>query len=658
MKKLAAILIALFCMVGCGHAQNTESVPVVLAASNGLTVIGKNPIEVERGEKAVFSVKIPDGYTIESLTPDVVYNKQMGTVTLSNVEYPTTVKLSVKEQKMIRLKLKAEGEGQIAGSREGTIEAGSAVSLSAKSEDGHVFLGYTFGKSLRNGGGLLSAESEFTYIAEQTGTLYANFASPEDTIIYYDLNGGHLKNSDSTQFIQIVEQTFHLCPNALPDTGMFVRDGYVLAGYSTEPDGSGTFYAPGWNVGLADDALTTLYAVWLKETPADRFTFTKSDTYMTISGYTGGPCEQLVLPTYADGLPVKAITEGAFTDIECEEIFIPRTITKIADRAFRNCSFSVCRFSDSVTVVLDTSFDSCPNFSTLIIGAVREPTYQTTQHGTYSVKYERLMSTDSRKMVITAGSSSAYGFLSAQFINELAAAGHEGWDVVNYACHFETPGRFYIDVISHFLNEGDVLLHSPEPLPAQLGSNDMTAVMWQFFEGAYEAFSLVDIREYDKLFSSFSEFNMTRSYMPATSYEDHWVGVNNFGDVDYFKSGQFDGYIGGQGMFNFASSFIRSEELNTVYDRAAANGASVWLTFAPVNEGAVLPPSQKRSMQEDYMQFMRDNLHAVVISDVADQIWKGRYMHDTNLHLSTEAAKLRTTMIAQDFIRQLEADKQ
>ena len=645
------------CITGCTETQSAPAVPIILADTDNLKIIGENPVRVKRGENAVFSVEIPDGYTIESSDPEVSYNKQLGTITLSDVTYPTTVKVRVKKQKFINVSLKADGNGTITSDQTGRIEKGSEISLSAKTDNGYLFIGYSKDKPLRKGGKFLSPEPDFQYIAEETGAVYANFTKDNDTVILYNLNGGSVDGTDAALYYQVTEQTFHLCPNTLPDTGIFSREGYALAGYSTEPDGSGTFYAPGWNVIPEENKPLTLYAVWMEETPADQFTFSSAASQMIITGYTGGKSDRIVIPSSVGTLPVTAIAKGAFTDADCQEIYIPRSVTSIADGAFRNCSFSVCRFSDSVTDISDKAFDNCTNFSTLIIGAVRQPAYQATQHGTYSVKYERLMTASSPKMVITAGSSSAYGFLSEQFINELAAADHEGWDVVNYSCHYQTPGRFYIDVITNFLNEGDVLLHSPEPLPAQLGSNDITAVMWQFFEGAYEAFSLVDIREYEYVFSAFTEYNKTRLYMPDTSYEDHFEGVNIYGDCDFYKTGQYDGYIGGQGMFNFNTALINPERLNTVYDRAALKGASVWLTFAPVNENAVLTPSQKRSKQEEYMQFIRDNLHVTVISDVADQMWNGKYMYDTNLHLSTEGARLRTSMIAEDFIRALEADK-
>lgn len=641
-------------LFGCAEEKTDGKTTVMLAEAEGMTIIGKNSLSVGRGEKAVFSVEIPDGYTITCLTPDTVYNKQMGTITLENTVYPTTIKVQVQKQELVRVTVHPEGGGTVQSDRDGKLEAGTVMHLSAQADDGYAFIGFSEGASLKNGGTYLTDTPEYAYVAEKHTSLYANFASENDTVLFYDLNGGHLRDSDSESYCQIVTQTFHLCPNTLPDTGLFERDGYVLAGYNSQADGSGTFYGCGWNVDMKEQPMVSLYAVWLPETPEDQFTFRKSGSNAVITGYTGDSCDILVIPEYLDGTAVTGIAAGAFTDVECREIFLSRNIIAVADGAFRNCTFSVCRFSDSIIDISDRAFESCTEFSTLMIQAVRKPTYQTTQHGSYAVKYERLMTTSSPKMVITAGSSSAYGFLSAQFIEKLAENGYGNWDVVNYACHYQTPGTFYIDVISHFMNEGDVLLHSPEPLAAQLGSRKLTAVMWQFFEGAYEAFSLVDIREYETVFSSFAEYNQTRQYMPDTSYEDHWDGVNEYGDCDFFKYGQYDGFVGGQGMFNFNSDLIKTDALNTVYDRITAQGAYVWLTFAPVNEGAVLPPSRNRKMQESYMDFIREKLHVTVISDVADQIWNGKYMFDTNLHLSTEGAKLRTDMLADDFMRQLD----
>ena len=217
-----------------------------------------------------------------------------------------------------------------------------------------------------------------------------------------------------------------------------------------------------------------------------------SGSGVTLTGYADDGADIVVIPETISGEKGTAIAEGTFSGTEFEEIFISRNITTIADGAVKNCGLKVCRMSDSVVNISDCAFADCDDFSTLIINAVCTPTYQNTQHGSYAVKYERLMTSRSPKLIITSGSSSAYEFLSEQFIGEIGEAGCGDWDVVNYACHYQTPGVFYIDVISNFISAGDVVLHSPEPLAAQLGSVKITPVMWQFFEGAYEAFSLVD----------------------------------------------------------------------------------------------------------------------------------------------------------------------
>lgn len=583
---------------------------------------------------------------MECLTPGVEYNSSTHKVTLSDVTYPITIKVNVKKREMFSFSIVSDGGGTVSSDCGDKVEGGDTVKISAAAEEGYEFVGYSVGKSLRDGGMYFSSSADETYTVNGNTELYANFVSPEDFVIMYDLSGGYALGSEMTKYCQISSEDFHLCPNTLPDTGIFVREGYVLAGYT---DIAGKFYGCGWNIVMPEGNRAELSAVWLKETPAERFTYTVSGSGVTLTGYDDGGADIVVIPETISGEKVTAIAEGTFSGAEFEEIFISRNITTIADGAVKSCGLKVCRLNDSVVNISDCAFADCDDFSTLIINAVRTPTCQNTQHGSYAVKYERLMTSRSPKLIITSGSSSAYGFLSEQFIGEISEAGCGDWDVVNYACHYQTPGVFYIDVISNFISAGDVVLHSPEPLAAQLGSVKITPVMWQFFEGAYEAFSLVDIREYELLFDSFAEFNQTRAYMPETSYSDHWEGVNVYGDVDFYKRGQYDGFVGGQGLFSFNPDLISSDNLNRVYDKVTEHGGYVLMTFAPVNSGAVLPPSKDRKNQLKYMDAIEENLHVTLISDVEDQVWNGKYMFDTNLHLSTEGASLRTSKLSRDF---------
>ena len=102
-----------------------------------------------------------------------------------------------------------------------------------------------------------------TNIKWGTGTLEASYTATQK--VTYHANGGVLFGH-ADFFCCAYEDDYYYFPNTLPDLGYFTRDGYVLAGYNTAPDGSGTFVGCGWNA-LTEEGTAELYAVWLPVTP-------------------------------------------------------------------------------------------------------------------------------------------------------------------------------------------------------------------------------------------------------------------------------------------------------------------------------------------------------------------------------------------------------
>ena len=64
-------------------------------------------------------------------------------------------------------------------------------------------------------------------------------------------------------------------PYGREDDGRFTRDGYVLLGYSTDPDGSGELILPGhkYKLDLPKEMQMVLYCVWQKASDASNFTY-------------------------------------------------------------------------------------------------------------------------------------------------------------------------------------------------------------------------------------------------------------------------------------------------------------------------------------------------------------------------------------------------
>ncbi len=70
---------------------------------------------------------------------------------------------------------------------------------------------------------------------------------------------------------------------------------------------------------------------WLK------YELSEDGTYYTIVGVTDRVEENLVIPSTYEGLPVKAIREGAFSAYRITSVYLPASITEIGEEAFVGC---------------------------------------------------------------------------------------------------------------------------------------------------------------------------------------------------------------------------------------------------------------------------------------------------------------------------------
>jgi uncharacterized repeat protein (TIGR02543 family)/LPXTG-motif cell wall-anchored protein len=96
----------------------------------------------------------------------------------------------------------------------------------------------------------------------------AQWAKPEDVVyLRYDPNGGTptALYPSETGFAYKKNATAIVWENTSQDgTTWYLRPGYIFKGWNTEPDGSGTSYAPNATITLTRP-LTTLYAQWEKD---------------------------------------------------------------------------------------------------------------------------------------------------------------------------------------------------------------------------------------------------------------------------------------------------------------------------------------------------------------------------------------------------------
>ena len=147
----------------------------------------------------------------------------------------------------------------------------------------------------------------------------AQWAKAEDVVyLRYDPNGGTPGDiyPNETGFAYKKNATAAVWDNAKVDgTAWFSRSGYTFTGWNTEPDGSGTAYAPDASIVLTEP-ITTLYAQWERNTHTLSLHKIDSDSKKPLPGAIFG------LYCYEDGefRLAKTLTTGSDGRISFPEL--------------------------------------------------------------------------------------------------------------------------------------------------------------------------------------------------------------------------------------------------------------------------------------------------------------------------------------------------
>lgn len=80
-----------------------------------------------------------------------------------------------------------------------------------------------------------------------------------------------------------------------------------------------------------------------------------------------------------------------------------------------------------------------------------------------------------------------------------------------------------------------------------------------------------------------------------------------------------------------------------------ARGGEVYLTFSPYNLNALTDAARTIEQQQAYQDAVTSKLDAICISLVGDYIMEGTYFYNSDLHLGTEGAQIRTTKLAEQL---------
>ena len=370
-----------------------------------------------------------------------------------------------------------------------------------------------------------------------------------------------------------------------------------------------------------------------------------------------------VIPAEIDGYAINEIAGSLTTNIPCGKIIspilvLPDTITSISGGAFTNSAFREIYFFDNIEFIADNSFPY--NITTYHINAALAPRYQAVNNSTYYADcVDRLITTgDKKRIIFFAGCSTAYGINSPM----VQAAAGEDYAVCNLGVNGDINGAFQLEVILHYISEGDILVHTPEVMsaPQLMSSFYLDGRAFIMCEGNYDLLSIPDFSESDLIFRAYMHYVTIRNNEQECSYTDgRSEDFNIYGDYiyprPYVEENESERDVSySANAYNFTPEMLTEdgiEKLTSYYDDAVAKGAKVCISYSPTNGSSQtdVPVEEAAEAFDKRFRTLLSSFGYSLISDYRDYIFEGRYFYDSDYHLNELGAILRTGQLLEDL---------
>lgn len=502
--------------------------------------------------------------------------------------------------------------------------------------------------------------------------------------VIYHLNGGTMYENNDVSWYSIT-YSIGIYPRINADRAAekIGREGYVLIGWNTEADGSGTHIGLGSRLSVFEGETMQLYAQWSQWSDVDYFEYVLVDTedisclYLgaetkktleqlvaesdsknrsaMITLYTGMDEEKVTIPEILDGYSVAGINKRSFSNNEViTTVILPKSIKWIDGAAFSRCDNLVEVFIyDNLESCEDASFGYARTVSTLHINAINPPTYSDSEISQFANKMEMLINNteNKSKLIFFGGCSILYGLDCAQIDESF----EDKYSVFNMGVIGGTCAIFQLDMIYQYVNQDDILVHIPELSSMMQLFCDVSFDSRAFsnLESNYDLLARLDIRNYDNVFGSFNDYLVAKQMLLSigdytdAEYIQKLEYINEYGDIITEREGGFDNE-GESYQFLTQEVFEESNaaaKMKEYYDMFMQKGLDIYFGYAPINSDG-LDLTAGTAFCEFIENSIYDNdIPAKVIMQLSDVIMDRGSFYDENYHLSSMGAQEYTNFL-------------
>ncbi len=294
------------------------------------------------------------------------------------------------------------------------------------------------------------------------------------------------------------------------------------------------------------------------------------------------------------------------------------------------------------------------------VGAAQPSYYQEAYYAELAQMYDRLYTTQGKKLVILGGSNVAFGLDGAALEQTLRDRGYD-YTVCPFGLYAAVGTSAMLELSADALGEGDIVVLAFEPGEETLSTYFGATAFWKCAEEKPEMLLKLSGTKVSALVGNYVPYLQERVSITLNGNPPMAEGVyarssfNDRCDLIYERPGNIMpvGYDSATPIdlenVTIAPDFLA--QVNDYCAAAAERGAQVVMSFSPMNRSAI----RDKSEEAVYAYFTQCNqgFNCPIISDPNDYILASGWFYDSNFHMNDAGTTLRTNLLAQDVLAYL-----
>ncbi len=272
------------------------------------------------------------------------------------------------------------------------------------------------------------------------------------------------------------------------------------------------------------------------------------------------------------------------------------------------------------------------------------PQYSGTYTASLEDKVDRLTSIDEAKIVLLGNSNLTFGINSEMIESEI------GMPVVNMGLHASAGNAFHEEMAKYNVTEGDIYIICHTEFSDNDSMSDV-AFCWSILENHFELWKILRPSDLYPMLESFPVYlkkclnlyiENSGNIDPGTVYGRS--AFNKYGDICLNREG---------GHYTFEKTIepppintTTINRINKLHKWLKERGATLLVAGYPIGDGEL---TVKKKEFIEFQKKLEEKLDCTVISKYTDYMFDYKYFYDTEWHLSSEGADIRTVQLIEDI---------